>query len=385
MAERLIIAEDPLAQERPSARPRPPAAALSARKRDILRRVIDQYIREVHPVSSQAVASELDFSSATVRNELAALEEQGYLRQPHTSGGRVPTDLAYRFLVEELVGALSDTIAQRSRVSQVYRQLGTETAALLEGTLDILTEMTGYVAWVSLPETNTLNIKSINFVEVDERELLLVLVTGAGVMQSRLVTVDTPVKDLNPGLLAERLNNYLRGRSVMDVDYAELQRIFSSSVEASQHLIGALRDFFASLSSGGERVIFSNALQLVLQPEFARTDRLAGVMQALEDKEAFAASLRRQFDGSSVQTIIGTENDNPLLQECSLVLSRYSLPGGAGENSGSVGVLGPTRLFYARTLPWVQAIGEAVAQALTELAKPETAPPGAGPREDAHG
>lgn len=358
-----------------------PGAKLSARKRDVLRRVLDQYIREVHPVSSQAVAAGLDFSSATVRNELAALEEQGYLRQPHTSGGRVPTDRAYRFLVEELVSKLSDTIAQRSHVGQVYRQLGAETEALLEGTLDILTEMTGYVAWVSLPETNSLHIKSINFVEVDERELLLVLVTGAGVMQSRLVSVETPVKDLNPGLLAERLNNYLRGRSVVDVDHSELRRIFESTVDAPAHIISALQDFFASLSASSERVMFSNALQLVLQPEFARTDRLAGVMQALEDKEAFAASLRRQFDGSRVQTIIGSENEHPLLRECSLVLSRYSLPGSSGAE-GSVGVLGPTRLFYARTLPWVQAIGEAVAQALSELGSHTSDP---GLQEDAHG
>jgi heat-inducible transcriptional repressor len=376
---------EPLAN--PAAAPLPSGGTLSARKRAVLRIVLDQYIREVHPVSSQAVAAGLNvssatsLSSATIRHELAALEEQGYLRQPHTSGGRVPTDRAYRFLVEELVAALSDTIAQRSRVSQVYRQLGTETEALLEGTLDILTEMTGYVAWVSLPVPSTLDIKSINFVEVDTRELLLVLVTGAGVMQSRLVTVDTPVKDLNPGLLAERLNGYLRGRSVLEVDHEEIQRIFAGTVEAPEHLIGALRDFFASLSARGERVLFSNALQLVLQPEFARADRLAGVMHALEDREAFAASLRRQFaDAGGVQTIIGSENDNPLLRECSLVLSRYSLPGDAGE--GSVGVLGPTRLFYARTLPWVQAIGEAVAQALSELGAGR---PGAPlPPEEAH-
>jgi heat-inducible transcriptional repressor len=339
---------------------------LSARKRIILRRVLDQYIREVHPVSSQAVAAGLDLSSATVRNELAALEEQGFLRQPHTSGGRVPTDRAYRFLVEELVDRLSDTIAQRSRVSEVYRQLGTETEALLEGTLDILTEATGYVAWVSLPAPAALEIKSINFVEVDTRELLVVLITGGGVMQSRLIQVGAPVKDLNVGALAELLNNYLRGRSVLNVDYAELRRIFGQSLAAPEHLVDTLAEFFAGLAGKGERVLFSNALQLVLQPEFARSDRLAGVTQALENKERFTDSLRRQFTGSRMQTIIGSENSNPLLQECSLVLSRYHVPGGHAE--GTVGVLGPTRLFYARALPWVKAIGEAVAQALDDLA-----------------
>jgi heat-inducible transcriptional repressor len=356
-----------------------PGSTLTARKREILRRVLDHYISEVHPVSSQAVAAELNLSSATIRNELAALEEQGFLRQPHTSGGRVPTDLAYRFLVEELVQQLSDTLAQRSRVSQVYRQLSSETEALLEGTLEILTEMTGYVAWISLPAPTSLHIKSLNFVEVDRHELLLVLVTGAGLMQSRLLRVETPVKDLNLGMLAEQLNNYLRGRSVLDVDYAELAAIFDQTVRAPEHLLGALADFFAGLAGSGERVQFGNALQLVLQPEFAQAGRLAGVLQALENKEAFAATLRAQFTDDKLQTIIGSENTHPLLQECSLVLSRYQVPG-SGE--GTVGVLGPTRLLYARTLPWVQAIGEAVAAALGDLGE---TPPRSGPREEARG
>jgi len=356
-----------------------PGETLSARKREILRRVLDHYISEVHPVSSQAVATELNLSSATIRNELAALEEQGFLRQPHTSGGRVPTDLAYRFLVEELVTRLSDTLSQRSRVSQVYSQLGSETEALLEGTLDILTEMTGYVAWVTLPAPTSLDIKSLNFVEVDRHELLLVLVTGAGLMQSRMLRVETPVKDLNLGLLAEQLNNYLRGRSVLDVDYSELNQIFQQTVQAPEHLLTALSDFFAGLAGRGERVQFGNALQLVLQPEFAQAGRLAGVMQALENKEAFAASLREHFTDAKLQTIIGSENSHPLLQECSLVLSRYQV---AGSGGGTVGVLGPTRLMYARTLPWVQAIGEAVAAALSELGDRPTP---LRPREEARG
>jgi heat-inducible transcriptional repressor len=345
-----------------------PGETLSARKRDILRRVLDHYISEVHPVSSQAVAAELNLSSATIRHELAALEEQGFLRQPHTSGGRVPTDRAYRFLVEELVQQLSDTLAQRNRVSQVYRQLGTETEALLEGTLDILTEMTGYVAWVTLPAPTSLHIKSINFVEVDRHELLVVLVTGAGLMQSRMVRVETPVKDLNLGVLAEQLNNYLRGRSVLEVDFSELHHIFDQTVRAPEHLVSAMSEFFASLAGRGERIQFGNALQLVLQPEFAQADRLQGIMQAMEHKEAFAASLRAHFTDDKLHTIIGTENSHPLLQQCSLVLSRYRVPG-SGE--GTVGVLGPTRLLYARTLPWVQAIGEAVAAALSDMNDPD--------------
>jgi heat-inducible transcriptional repressor len=342
---------------------RQPGEELSARKRDLLRRVIDTYVREVHPVSSQLLAEEINLSSATVRNELAALEEQGYLKQLHTSGGRVPTDRAYRFLVEELVCKLSGTLGQRARVAEVYRQLNHETETLLEGTLDLLTEMTGYVAWVSVPANSSLEIRSISFVEVDVHEILTVLVTGSGVMQTRLILTDIPVRDLALGRLTDALNLYLRGRKVLDVDYSELRKLFVEIVSVPDSMLHALTEFFGNLAGSNERVFFSNALQLVLQPEFTHVEHLANVLTALQDKDRFIASLRHQLDERQIQTIIGQENADPGLSQCSLVLSRYSAP--AGE--GTVGVLGPTRQVYERTLSWVKVIGEAVAQSLTDM------------------
>ena len=338
---------------------------LSARKRDILRRVIDSYVREIKPVSSQQVAGMLNVSSATIRNEMAALEELGYLRQPHTSGGRIPTDKAYRFLVEDLLEHLAGTVDQRSRVAGVYEQLGSQTEALLEGTLDLLTEMTGYVAWVSLPTPTTLDIRAINFVEVDTHDLLIVLVTGGGVMQSRMLRVDVPAKDLSLGRLAEALNTYLRGRSVLEVDYDELRRIYREMLQVPEAILGTLQEFFTSLADSRERVMFGNALQLALQPEFMRVEQLNNIIAAIQDKERFIRSLRQQFSERRVQTIIGTENEDPNLHECSLVLSRYAVP---EHGEGTIGVLGPTRLLYDRTLPWVKVIGEAVAGALETAA-----------------
>jgi len=341
---------------------------LSKRKREILRQVINHYVSEVHPVSSKVVAQQISVSSATVRNELMALEEQGYLRQLHTSGGRVPTDLAYRFLVEELVNHLADTIGQRARVSDVYRQLGHEVEALLEGTLDILTEMTGYVAWVSLPTPSALIIKSLNFVEADDNELLLVLVTGAGAIQSRRMDFDMPVRELELGRLSEALNNYVRGRSVIDIDYDELKQVFEQTVAAPDSLVQTLHNFFLGLAGTGDKVMFGNALRLALEPEFSSVDSLSNVMNAIKDRDRFIQMLNQQLRHRDVQTIIGTENIDTDLHECSLVLSRYTIPN-TGE--GTLGVIGPTRLLYARTLPWVKVVGEAVAQALRDTGEDE--------------
>src|SRR5690606_30640100 len=108
---------------------------LTQRRRNILRQVISSYVRNVRPVSSSLISEHVKASSATIRNELAALEEMGFLIQPHTSGGRIPTDLAYRYIVEELLADLSQTLADRGRVAEVYSQLSSETESLFEGTL----------------------------------------------------------------------------------------------------------------------------------------------------------------------------------------------------------------------------------------------------------
>ena len=199
---------------------------------------------------------------------------------------------------------------------------------------------------------------------MDAQTVLVVLVTGGGTLHSRVVNLDTPVKDLSVGVLSERLNNYLRGRSILKVEYEQLRRILEGAIDVPESLIATMQDFFSGLASGGERVTFSNALRLVLQPEFARSDALSGVMASLQDKDEFARNLRSQLDEQQLQAIIGTENLEPKLHDVSLVVSRYQLPGGTG---GTVGVLGPTRQHYERSLSWVKVIGEAVARALSEL------------------
>lgn len=344
------------------------AQQLSPRKRDILRRVIDHYVREIHPVSSRLIADEVQLSSATVRNELAALEELGFLRQLHTSGGRIPTDLAYRFLVEELLRQLGQTLEQRGKVAAVYRQLSQETESLLEGTLDLLTQMTGYVAWVSVPGAAALSIRSLSFVEVEQEDLLIVLVADNGTMQSKLVHTGVPVRELSLGLLSERLNNYLRGKSLTEVDYEELRTIFVEFVDFPQALTHAIEDFFSTMVSGKDRLVFSNALQLMLLPEFADAHNLSPVVAAVDNRERFIRMLRAQLNDRQVQTIIGSENVDPALHECSLVFSRFAA---AEDRHGTLGVLGPTRQLYSRTLPWVKVIGEAVAQVYLELARKE--------------
>ena len=295
---------------------------LTDRRRRILREVISLYVRNVHPVSSQLISEQIQASSATIRNELAALEELGFLMQPHTSGGRIPTDQAYRFLVEELLADLSETLADRGRVADVYSQLSSETETLFEGTLDLLTEMTGYVAWVSLPRPSTLEIRSLNFVEVGDFELLAVLVTASGVMQSRKITVPVRLPQLNLARLSEALTNYLRHRSIIEVDYQEMRNIFIHTVDLPEGLYDAVSSFIESMSVSGERVLFSNALKLVVQPEFSRSENLNNVISVLQDRERFIRNLRSKLNSRSVQTIIGTENTDSDLHQCSLVLSR---------------------------------------------------------------
>jgi transcriptional regulator of heat shock response len=177
-----------------------------------------------------------------------------------------------------------------------------------------------------------------------------------------------PVHELSLGQLTERLNNFLRGKGLTDVNYEELRSVFLEFVNFPQDLATTIQDFFASMASGKDRLQFSSALQLVLQPEFADTHALSPVVAAVDNRDRFISMLRTQLNDRQVQTIIGSENLDPALHEVSLVFSKF---GAGSDQQGTLGVLGPTRQLYSRTLPWVRLVGEAVAQVYRELSRRE--------------
>lgn len=334
--------------------------ALTNRQEKILSRLIRIYIRKAEPVSSGELARFFNFSSATIRNELRHLEELGYLHQPHSSAGRVPTDRAYRWLVDQILRNLRADRRRQQKIERAYRRVEHELGELINQTLEILSSMSGYLAWAVHPDLSEFVISRLELAPVAERSLMLILVTRRGVIKNRLIQLPLEPSELDLDLLRERLNNYLSNRSLQSIDYRQLRQIFTDVVNFPQKLMTELFLALTDLTKIANRLEVKGEEQLLRLPEFQQAAKVAEVLDA-------AHSLNEVIDldeeRTSLTVTIGSENPKPELRPCSLIHVPYRIK---DKPSGVVGVLGPTRLSYRETIPLVETIGRALSKILTE-------------------
>ncbi len=336
---------------------------ISERKRRILRLLVKHYIQRVKPISSGYLAKLMSLSSATIRNELKDLTELGYLEQPHPASGRIPTFRAYRLYVDELMSKLVVDADEVQHLVKAFRQLERELELLLSSSLERLMRESPYLAYVTVPEHPPLIIRSLNLLEVDRHQLVIVLVTDLGVTQSGIIQTDVPVHKLRLGLLSERLTNYLRGRRIRQVRMRELRRILSDFTRVPVGLVDRLEQVLARLREPEERVIFTEAYRLLTHPEFGEGERFRHLVDSISDRERFLSTIEQRVGDRPLAAIIGDEAGCEEFADLSILASNYELDESA---RGQLGVVGPTRLEYRKTMPLVLNVAQALSQVLKE-------------------
>lgn len=338
---------------------------LDDRKRRVLRAVVTQYVARGEPVGSERVVevAALDVSAATVRNDMAALEELGLIQQPHTSAGRVPTDAGYRAFVDDL-GDVSG-VDQPSR-EVVGELLGSsrDLEDLLVRTSHVLSQLTRLVSLVIAPAMDEVRLRLVELIDLSPQRALLLLVSDTGRVEKRYL--DLPAGASEPDLDRVRtvLGEHVRGRRMRDVHDiivdiareapAELRGVLDALVDAT-------RD---DLTSGpAPRVYVGGQSALVGDDAFER-EQLSRVLRLLEERETLIRLLSEMADDREPTVRIGAENEVEELQSASLVSQRYQL-----VTSGSLGVLGPTRMDYASVLASVRAVANQLQRTLADLAR----------------
>lgn len=338
---------------------------LDDRKRRVLRAVVTQYVARGEPVGSERVVevAALDVSAATVRNDMAALEELGLIQQPHTSAGRVPTDAGYRAFVDDL-GDVSG-VDQPSR-EVVGELLGSsrDLEDLLVRTSHVLSQLTRLVSLVIAPAMDEVRLRLVELIDLSPQRALLLLVSDTGRVEKRYL--DLPAGASEPDLDRVRtvLGEHVRGRRMRDVHDiivdiaqeapAELRGVLDALVDAT-------RD---DLTSGpAPRVYVGGQSALVGDDAFER-EQLSRVLQLLEERETLIRLLSEMADDREPTVRIGAENEVEELHSASLVSQRYQL-----VTSGSLGVLGPTRMDYASVLASVRAVANQLQRTLADLAR----------------
>lgn len=345
-----------------------PIARLSDRSRQILAALVSEYVETGEPVASQAVVTRggLGLSSATVRNVLAALEEQGYLYQPHTSAGRVPTDLGYRCYVDLLLES-----RRPGRAAQVEAQLLARAShvPLMDEALTVVThllsEASHHVGFAVTPDAEDAAFDQIDFVPLADRKVLVVVVRGGSNVSNKVIDIGERMTGDELRQAANYLNRHLAGRPLTEVRAIVMARLAEERTLYDVLLSRALRlaqTTFEETSTRHELFIEGAATLLEQGEGGVSIGTLQTLLRMIEEKKRLVLLLTEYMEGPGVTVVIGGEHTVPDLREFSLVTATYE----AGSRRGSIGVLGPTRMRYARAIAVVDGAARAVTRLLQQ-------------------
>ena len=328
---------------------------LDQRKASILRAVVEEYIDSAQPVGSGHVASApgVEVSPATVRNEMALLEQEGYLIQPHTSAGRIPTDKGYRYFVDTLVGPapLGQDAAQQVR--SFFNKAHGEIEQMLSDTTRLLSDLTQSAAVVVGPAHEQGTVRSFQIVGLAPRVVLMVAVLSNGAVEKRTIELDQDVDEASVTRAAAHVDTHLKGRHV-----EELATLGPCGHEAADAVITAVQ---SAVSGVGDDQVFVGG-----------TARMAGAFEAVEtirevlgilEQQLVVVTLLRDVLDRGLTVAIGAETGMAPLAECALVVSPYVVE---GQPAGTIGVLGPTRMNYPQALAAVAVVSKRLGRRLSE-------------------
>ncbi|MBX3724659.1 MAG: heat-inducible transcriptional repressor HrcA [Xanthomonadales bacterium] len=341
----------------------PPDDLLDARARRLLRTLIAQYIRDGQPVGSRTLArqSGLDVSAATIRNVMADLEEIGLVAAPHTSAGRVPTTQGYRVFVDSLLEvkplAESELARLRGELSP-----GGGTQDLVNSVSGLLSAATQFVGLVTVPRRGAFAFRHIDFVPLDGRRVLVILVFTDNDVQNRVIDLPRPYSAAELEQAANFLNQQYAGLSLEQIrarlvgDMEEARRAMNATMEATIEMAGT-----ALAIDSGDDVVVSGQTNLMGQPELASIERLRELFEAFSRKRELLQLMERCIHARGVRLFIGEESGLSPLDQCSVVTAPY---GAGGRVLGVLGVIGPTRMAYERVIPMVEATARLLSSAL---------------------
>ncbi len=327
---------------------------LTERQKSILMLVIRDYIETAQPVGSKALVGRyhLDLSSATVRNELSALDEMGYLRQPHTSAGRVPTEEGYRFFVGQMMHQAELPEAVQHTISHQFYQARPDVDQWMTLAASILAHQSQGASVVTAPHAEQALFKHVELISTQGRQVLMVMVMAGGEVSQQILTLAEPVSQDRLSQTAARLNGLLAGQAVRAISALPAR----SDALDQDILTLIVQDMHRAAESVSGNIYTDGLTNVLAEPEFAESDDARRALRLFEERSILQDLLVRTTTSSMVgglQVLIGGEGGWEELRQCSMVLARYGVPGLA---TGMLGVLGPMRMSYAKAIPTVRFV-----------------------------
>jgi len=342
---------------------------LDVRKMRILQAIIDDYILTAAPVGSRAVSKrdDIGLSPATIRNEMSDLEEMGYLEQPHTSAGRIPSDKAYRLYVNSIMHKARLTSDEIGFIQSHYARRADEVDEVIKQTARVLAGVTRYTSMVLSPRLHSVKLKYIHIVPVGECKALVIIVTDAGITRDSVIWIPPGVQQEALERISKLMTKRFENHRLEDITLSKLPEFAYEIVENKEFFDEMLRSLQRSMDAGGRSIELCGTTNILNYPEYSDMGKARNLLSAIESRDML---YRMLMDATDVEFSIkiGAENAEESIRDCSVVTATYSV----GDSAiGSFGVIGPTRMNYSKVLALMGFIGQSMRDVLTSMMEEE--------------
>ncbi|NPC93373.1 heat-inducible transcriptional repressor HrcA [Bacillus sp. WMMC1349] len=339
---------------------------LTNRQLLILQVIVNDFIRSAQPVGSRTLSKKEDitFSSATIRNEMADLEELGFIEKTHSSSGRIPSEKGYRYYVDHLLSPGKLTNTDLSLIHSIFKEKIFELEKTVQRSAQILSDLTNYTSIVLGPKLSENFLKQIQIVPIQPDKAVAILVTNTGHVENKMINFPARVDLSDLEKLVNILNERLRGVPISDLKdkiFKEVTTFLRSHIQSYDQILAGLGATFDS-SSQTERLFFGGKINMLNQPEFHDIDRVKSLLSLIEKKQEILRLFQSTDTGITIK--IGKENDYEEMENCSFITATYTV---GSKQIGSIAVIGPTRMDYSRVVSLLQYVSSDLSKALTSL------------------
>lgn len=337
---------------------------LTDRQLFLLQLLVNDYVVSAEPVGSRSIAKRDDvhFSPATIRNELADLEEMGFLEKTHLSSGRVPSEKGYRFYVDHLLSPVLLTEDEVGNIRHVYRKKFSEKEELIRVTAQVLSEFTNYTAIMLGPELLDMRLKHIQMVKLNQTQGVLIIVTDTGHVENKTVTFPKSIRAEDIEKIINILNDKLENVPIYRLQARlnkEISNVMRLHIRDYNRVMNMLQESLTM--DDPEQIFCSGKNNILVQPEFQDVNKIISLLNVLEGKEIVHEIMSMPATGLHIR--IGRENKLNGIEDCSLITTTYSM---GGEHLGTVAVIGPKRMAYPRVVTLIDTVSKILSENLTK-------------------
>lgn len=339
---------------------------LNERKVRILQAIINDYIGTAEPVGSRTISKKYDLgvSSATIRNEMSDLEDLGLLEQPHASAGRIPSDKGYRVYVDQFLETTDLKQDQFAALQQLLHVKVTEIDVLMKQAANLISQMTSYTTMISTPQMSKSKIKHLQLVPIDSFSLLLVLVTHENIVNNKLIRFTDSLQSDMIVQISNKISKKIEGLTLEQIHLPlilEIQKELGVYEAVLPPVLKAISEIIQTIDK--QKIFMGGTTKLLQYPEFHDLEKARNILNVFED-DGYMNRVLEMDTEKDLQIVIGKENQDQLLQECSIIKATYMID---EQIVGTIGLIGPTRMEYSKAIAVVESMTKDLSAALLKL------------------